>query len=52
MIPANGKKEYRLRFTNTTPEDAFEDFDTIFKKRIAEADDFYDTIQKGDETKN
>lgn len=47
MIPANGKKEYRLRFTNTTPKDAFEDFDIIFKKRIAEADDFYDTIQKG-----
>ncbi|WP_264566133.1 MGH1-like glycoside hydrolase domain-containing protein [Flavobacterium sp. N3904] len=47
IIPAFGKKVYRLRFTNTTPDDAFEDFDAIFEKRLAEADEFYDTIQKG-----
>jgi hypothetical protein len=46
-IPAQGKKEYRLRFTNETSEDAFEDFDAIFKQRIDEADAFYAPIQKG-----
>ncbi|HSD05724.1 MGH1-like glycoside hydrolase domain-containing protein [Flavobacterium sp.] len=47
IIPGHGKKEFRLRFTNTTPEDAFVDFDTIFQKRINEADEFYDEIQEG-----
>ena len=47
IIPALGKKEYRLRFTNTTPEDAFVDFDAIFQKRVEEADEFYALIQKG-----
>ena len=47
IIPPNGKKEYRLRFTNTTLEDAFEDFDAVFQKRINEADEFYNQIQKG-----
>ena len=46
VIPAFGKKEYRLRFTNTIPADAFEDFDAVFKKRIEEADEFYAPIQK------
>jgi len=40
------KKEYRIRFTNTKPDEPFEDFDAIFKKRIEEADEFYDAIQK------
>ena len=47
IIPANGKKVYRLRLTNTYPEDPFADFDTIFQKRIEEADEFYEPIQKG-----
>lgn len=47
VIPANGKKVFRLRFTNTTPTDAFVDFDEIFKKRGIEADEFYETLQKG-----
>lgn len=47
VIPANGKKVFRLRFTNTTPSDAFADFDEIFKKRGIEADEFYETLQKG-----
>ena len=46
-IPALGKKEYRLRFTTTSPEAPFEDFDAIFKQRIEEADEFYNQIQKG-----
>ncbi|MFV8374170.1 MGH1-like glycoside hydrolase domain-containing protein [Flavobacterium sp. LB1P71] len=47
VIPANGKKVYRLRFTNQTPSDAFADFDTIFQKRLDEADEFYAALQKG-----
>jgi Glycosyl hydrolase family 63 C-terminal domain len=47
VIPANGKKVYRMRFTNQTPSDAFADFDTIFEKRLAEADEFYAGLQKG-----
>jgi Glycosyl hydrolase family 63 C-terminal domain len=47
MIPANGKKVYRLRFTNTSPSNAFEDFDTLFEKRLEEADAFYAKLQKG-----
>ena len=47
VIPANGKKVYRMRFTNQTPSDAFADFDTIFEKRLVEADEFYASLQKG-----
>ncbi|WP_035669049.1 glucosidase [Flavobacterium sp. 83] len=47
IIPANGKKVYRMRFTNQTPSDAFADFDTIFEKRLLEADEFYASLQKG-----
>jgi hypothetical protein len=47
VIPANGKKEYRLRFTNTTPENPFENFDVLFEKRLQEADEFYAPLQKG-----
>jgi Glycosyl hydrolase family 63 C-terminal domain len=47
MIPANGKKVYRLRFTNTSPSNAFEDFDSLFEKRLEEADAFYAKLQKG-----
>ncbi|MFV5694222.1 MGH1-like glycoside hydrolase domain-containing protein [Flavobacterium sp. LB3P122] len=47
VIPANGKKVYRMRFTNQTPSDAFVDFDSIFEKRLVEADEFYASLQKG-----
>ncbi|MFV5687423.1 MGH1-like glycoside hydrolase domain-containing protein [Flavobacterium sp. ZT3R25] len=47
IIPANGKKVYRMRFTNQTPSDAFADFDSIFEKRLVEADEFYASLQKG-----
>ncbi|WP_281636865.1 MGH1-like glycoside hydrolase domain-containing protein [Flavobacterium marginilacus] len=52
FIPPLGKKEYRIRFTNTAPNDPFEDFDAVFRKRIEEADEFYAPLQKGvkDET--
>lgn len=51
-IPANGKKVFRLRFTNTTPANAFEYFDNIFEQRKIEADEFYATLQKGIEDEN
>jgi hypothetical protein len=47
IIPANGQKVYRLRFANTTTNSPFADFDTIFKQKINEADEFYAPLQKG-----
>lgn len=47
IIPANGRKVYRLRFTNTAINTPFDDFNTIFKQRVKEADDFYAPLQKG-----
>lgn len=52
IIPANGKKVYRLRFTNKTPSSPFGDFDAIFEKRLIEADEFYASLQKGIEEEN
>jgi hypothetical protein len=51
-IPGNGKKVFKLRFTNQTPEDAFADFDAIFEQRQIEADEFYAALQKGIENEN
>lgn len=51
-IPGNGKKVFKLRFTNQTPEDAFADFDAIFEQRQIEADEFYASLQKGIEDEN
>lgn len=51
-IPGNGKKVFKLRFTNQTPKDAFADFDTIFEQRQIEADAFYASLQKGIEDEN
>jgi hypothetical protein len=52
VVPANGKKVYRIRFTNQTPSDPFGDFDAIFQKRLVEADEFYAVLQKGIEEEN
>ncbi len=46
-IPPGGKKVFRLRLVNHTLKTPFEDFDAIFETRIKEADEFYDSIQKG-----
>lgn len=51
-IPGKGKKVFKLRFTNQTPEDAFDDFDNIFEQRQIEADAFYASLQKGIENDN
>ncbi|AWV98970.1 MGH1-like glycoside hydrolase domain-containing protein [Arcticibacterium luteifluviistationis] len=46
-IPAESSVEIRLRFSNETHlEDAFGDFDQIFNKSKADADDFYGEVQK------
>ncbi len=36
----------KLRFSQKTNHHAFEDFDTIFENRLAEADEFYESIQQ------
>ncbi|MEY4433289.1 MAG: hypothetical protein RLZZ44_1423 [Bacteroidota bacterium] len=51
-IPGHGKKEFKLRFTNSTLDNAFADFDTIFEQRLVEADAFYAELQKGIEDDN
>ncbi len=51
-IPGGGKKVFRLRFTNKTPTNAFEDFDTLLEQRLIEADEFYASLQKGIEDEN
>ena len=51
-IPGKGKKVFKLRFTNQTPENAFADFDAIFEQRQIEADEFYASLQKGIEDDN
>ncbi len=48
FLKINGKesKSIRLRLTNESLPNPFENFDEIFKKRKNEADDFYKEIQK------
>jgi hypothetical protein len=46
-VPGGQTRTVRLRLTMTAPErlaDAFSDFDTIFKARLKEADEFYDSV--------
>ncbi len=43
-VPAGGTKTVRLRLTASQTVDAFKGFDAVFKKRIADADEFYDRI--------
>jgi hypothetical protein len=45
-ISAGDSRVFRLRLCNTPHPSAFEDFDTIFEQRRAEADEFYAAIQK------
>lgn len=46
VIPPGESVTVRLRFTNYTNHDPFADFDAVFEKRIQEADEFYDDLQK------
>ena len=45
IIPAGGFHSTRLRLTNTSFNNAFIDFDKIFKNRINEANEYYDELQ-------
>lgn len=47
LVPGNGKKVFKLRFTDQNFEDAFEGFDAIFEQRQLDADEFYASLQKG-----
>ena len=46
-IPAGGSREIKLRLAPKTGAKPFADFDEIFSKRIAEADEFYAGVQHG-----
>ncbi len=46
IIPPGESVTIRLRFTNYTNHEPFADFDPVFEKRIEEADEFYDDLQK------
>jgi hypothetical protein len=43
-VPAGGSKTIRLRLSATRLENAFGDFESIFRSRIADADEFYERI--------
>mmetsp|Transcript_5220 Transcript_5220/g.11625 ORF Transcript_5220/g.11625 Transcript_5220/m.11625 type:complete len:1001 (-) Transcript_5220:259-3261(-) len=44
-VPGGGSVTLRLRLTTASCDDAFKDFDSIFTKRIEEADAFYALVQ-------
>jgi hypothetical protein len=43
-VPAGGSKTIRLRLTAASRAVDFRDFDTVFEKRLADADEFYNRI--------
>ncbi len=46
-LPANGNARLRLRLATGSDEPGFGDFAEILRRRRAEADEFYDTLQQG-----
>jgi len=46
-IPAGGSREIRLRLARKSDAKPFVEFDAVFAKRIAEADEFYADLQRG-----
>jgi len=46
-VPAGKSRTIRLRFSKSFIAEPFKEFNTLFKKRIEEADEFYADIQKG-----
>ena len=46
-IPAGGSRQVRLRLGRRAEAKPFADFDEVFAKRIAEADEFYADLQHG-----
>ncbi len=45
-VPAGESFTVRLRFSNYSNHEPFEDFDTVFNQRIQEADEYYDDLQQ------
>jgi len=45
-VPAGGSVQVRLRLRTGNGGNAFDDFDKVFTQRIAEADAFYDDLQR------
>jgi len=43
-VPAGQSKTLRLRLSAARPTNAFGDFDAVFKKRLGDADEFYNRI--------
>jgi hypothetical protein len=43
-VPGGGSKTVRLRLASARAKDPFRGFDTTFKRRIADADEFYERI--------
>ena len=46
-IPAGGSREIKLRLARKSDAKPFAEFDAVFSKRIAEADEFYADLQHG-----
>ena len=46
IIPGGGKQEYRLRLSRRAVAAPFEDFDSCLSLRRAEADEYYEDLQK------
>ncbi|MBV8738220.1 MAG: glucosidase [Alphaproteobacteria bacterium] len=46
-LPAGGNARVRLRLSGGAMDDGFVDFDTILRRRRAEADEFYAVLQRG-----
>ena len=46
-IPAGGSKQIRLRLSKVSNQKPFSDFDSVFARRIQEADEFYAGLQDG-----
>lgn len=45
-IPANSKKEVRIRFVQDGIENPFDDFNQIFEERLQETEDYYTIMQQ------
>jgi hypothetical protein len=46
-VPAGGSRQIRVRLGRRSEAKPFADFDDVFARRIAEADEFYDDLQHG-----
>jgi hypothetical protein len=46
-VPAGKSNTIRMRLSRDRMQNAFDDFDDVFKLRLKEADEFYHTVQEG-----